>query len=83
MSVLRSQKWGTLGLEARGRAAIGAQTAPNSAVEPTVDAVAGPIAMVSLGSLVLFAEVGPSAVKLRASGVQWGVSSLGGIASVF
>jgi len=48
-----------------------------------LDAVGGPIAMVSLGSLVLFAEVGPSAVKVQRSGIEWGVFSLGGIASVF
>jgi hypothetical protein len=82
-SVLRQQGRAVLGLEARGRSAIGPQHAPNSAVEPRVDLVSGPIAMVSLGSLVLFAEVGPSALKLQGSGMRWGVASVGGVGSVF
>jgi hypothetical protein len=83
LSVLRHTGRAVLGMEARGRSAIGPQRGPNSAVEPTLDTLGGPIAMVSVGSLVLFGEVGPSAVKFQGTSVHWGVASLGGVGSVF
>ena len=82
-SAMRQAGRAALGLEVRGRSAIGPQRAPNSAVEPRLDAVGGPIAMVSVGSFVLFAEAGPSAFKLQGGGTRWGIASLGGVGSVF
>jgi hypothetical protein len=71
------------GLEARARTAFGLQHGTYSALEPRADAVGGPIAMVPVGSFVLFGEVGPSTVKLAGRSFQWGVASLGGVGTTF
>ena len=72
-----------IGLEARGRSAIGAQHGTNSAVEPRLDFVGGAVGMMTVNSFVLFAEVGPSAFKLQATNLRWGVASLAGVCAVF
>jgi hypothetical protein len=82
-AVLRPQGRVAWGLEARGRSALGAQHGASSALEPRLDVVGGAIGMVSVGSFVLFAELGPSAFKLQASDLRWGVASVGGICAVF
>jgi hypothetical protein len=82
-SLLRSQGWGVWGLEVRGRSAIGAQHAPTSAQEPRLDAVGGPIAMVALGNIVVFAEAGPSVVRPAGADLRWGIASLAGFGSAF
>jgi hypothetical protein len=71
------------GAEARVRSAIGQQHGTHSDVEPTFDAIGGPIAMASVGAFVLFAEVGPSAVKLRGADARLGLASLGGVGTAF
>jgi hypothetical protein len=82
-SVLRPQGRGVFGLEARGRSAIGAQHGTSSAVEPRLDVVGGAVGMLTVSSLVLFAEVGPSAFKLQSSDLRWGVASVGGVCALF
>jgi hypothetical protein len=82
-SVLRSQGAFVFGLEGRGRSAIGPQHGMSSAVEPRLDLNAGAIGMVSLGSFVLFAETGPSALRLAGSDMRWGVTSLAGLGAPF
>jgi hypothetical protein len=82
-SVLRPEGRATLGLEARSRSAIGPQHATYSAIEPRLDVVGGAIGMMTVRSVVIFAELGPSAFKLQGTGLRWGVASLGGICAVF
>jgi hypothetical protein len=83
VSCIRPQGRTAWGLEARARSAIGPQRGRNSGPEPRFDMVAGPTAMISLSSVILFAEIGPSAVQFQGTSVQWGLASLGGIGSVF
>jgi hypothetical protein len=82
-SLLRSSAKATVGFEARARSAIGAQTAPNSSIEPRADMVDGVLLLVPVGPVVAFAEAGPDVVKLPASNARWGVASVCGVASVF
>jgi hypothetical protein len=82
-SLLRSQGVVLFGLETRGRSAIGAQHGTSSSLEPLRDVRAGAVAMVTVRSLVLFAEAGPSAFKLQGAEWRWGVASLGGICAIF
>jgi hypothetical protein len=71
------------GFEGRGRSAIGAQHGASSALEPRADATAGAIGMVTVGDFVLFAELGPSAVKMQSAEWNLGIASLGGICALF
>jgi hypothetical protein len=71
------------GGEGRARSAIGPQHGTHSAVEPRFDAMVGPTALVALGTFVAFAEVGPSAVRLPAADIKWGVATVAGLASLF
>jgi hypothetical protein len=83
ISALKPLGRGVLGLEARGRSAIGAAQSASAAREPRLDLASGGIGMVALGSFVLFAEVGPSAVRFQGSDARWGVASLGGLLALF
>jgi hypothetical protein len=71
------------GFEGRGRSAIGAQHGASSAQEPKVDATAGAIGMLTVGDFVLFAELGPSAVKMQSAEWKLGIASLGDICALF
>ena len=82
-ALLKSQSRVVWGFEGRGRSAIGAQHGTNSALEPRTDAVAGALAMVALGDFVLFAELGPSAVRMPAADWRLGVASIAGLCAVF
>jgi hypothetical protein len=82
-AVLRPQGRMVWGIEARGRSAIGGQHAPSSALEPRMDAIGGAVGMLSLSNLVLFAEIGPSAVKMHGTDLRWGVASIGGVCALF
>jgi hypothetical protein len=82
-SFVQSRGRVVLGVEGRARAALGPQQGAMSAVEPRLDAVGGPIAMVTLGTFVLFAEAGPSAVKMQMSRLHWGGAALVGVGSGF
>jgi hypothetical protein len=72
----------TLGLDARFRFAIGTQKGTMAAAEPKLDVLAGPVAMAAVGPLLLFAEAGPSLLKV-AGKTSFGVVSIGGVGAVF
>jgi hypothetical protein len=82
-SILHQTGRMVLGVESRARSAIGTQRGMHSNVEPRFDAMIGPTAMVSFGTLVAFAELGPSAVRLPAADTKWGIASVAGLASIF
>jgi hypothetical protein len=71
-----------LGFDSRVRFAIGAQHVAASKAEPRFDLLAGPIATVVAGPVALFAEAGPSLLKLGAE-TQKGVVALGGVGTAF
>lgn len=74
-------RW-SFGLDGRFRFAIGEQHLPTGTVEPKLDLMAGPVAVATLGSVAIFAEAGPSLLKL-ASDTSVGVAALGGVGSAF
>jgi hypothetical protein len=70
----------TLGIDARARSAIGHQA---RVTEPTFDAFGGPVAMIMLGTVAIFSEVGASALRMPGHGIRAGFGALGGIGSAF
>jgi hypothetical protein len=72
----------TLGLDARFRFAIGTQKGTMAAAEPKLDLLAGPVAMVAVGPLLLFAEAGPSLLKVGGE-TSFGVAGVSGVGAVF
>jgi hypothetical protein len=72
----------TVGLDARLRLAIGTQKGTMAAAEPKLDLLAGPVAMAAVGPLLLFAEAGPSLLKVTGK-TSFGVAGLGGVGAVF
>jgi hypothetical protein len=73
-----------LGLDSRARFAIGTQTRkPGAAAEPTFDALAGLTATATLGTFVVFAEIGPSAFKTSGADTRLGATAFGGLGSAF
>ena len=72
----------TLGLDARFRFAIGTQKGTMAAAEPKLDLLAGPVAMVTVGPLLLLAEAGPSLLKVTGE-TSFGVAGMGGVGAVF
>lgn len=74
-------RW-ALGLDGRCRFALGAQRPATGTVEPKLDLMAGPVAVAALGPVAIFAEAGPSLLKVTAD-TSVGVAALGGVGSVF
>ena len=74
-------RW-ALGLDSRLRFAIGAQRSANAAAEPKLDLLAGPVAAAAVGPVALFAQAGPSVLKMNRD-TSVGVAALGGVGSVF
>jgi hypothetical protein len=73
-----------LGLDSRLRFAIGPQhTKAGAAPEPTFDALVGATATATLGTFVVFAEVGPSAFKVTGADSRLGATAFGGLGSAF
>jgi hypothetical protein len=72
----------TVGLDARFRFAIGTQKGTMAAAEPKLDLLAGPVAMVAAGPLLLFAEAGPSLLKVTGE-TSFGVAGVSGVGAVF
>ena len=68
-----------LGLDARARFDLGSQP---TKLEAKLDAVAGPVASVTLGPLAVMAQAGASALRLRDT-TSYGVVALGGVGSSF
>lgn len=75
-------RW-VLGLDSRARFAIGAQHDKDAVTEPTFDALGGPIGILVMGRFVLFAQAGPSVVKLPGQGTKAGMGSFGGLGATF
>jgi len=74
-------RW-SVGLDSRLRFAIGTQKSANAAAEPKFDLLAGPVAAATVGPVALFAQAGPSVLKVT-SATSVGVAALGGLGSVF
>jgi hypothetical protein len=72
-----------VGLEGRARVAIGAQRSATAAAEPTFDLAGGPVALVVAGPVAVFAEAGPSVLRLAASGTHLGLAAVAGLGSAF
>ena len=74
-------RW-TVGVDSRVRFALGAQHGAMAAAEPRFDLLAGPLAAATVGPVALFAQAGPSVLKLAGT-TSSGVAALGGVGSVF
>jgi len=74
-------RW-SVGLDSRLRFALGTQKGANAAAEPKFDLLAGPVATAAVGPVALFAQAGPSVLKVT-SDTSVGVAALGGVGSVF
>jgi hypothetical protein len=75
-------RW-SLGVDSRLRFAIGTQKSANAQAEPKFDLLAGPVAAATVGPVALFAQAGPSVLKLAGRDTSVGVAALGGLGSVF
>jgi hypothetical protein len=73
----------SLGLDSRARFALGAQRSAVAMAEPTFDLAAGPVATFIAGPLALFAEAGPSVLRLPATGTRFGLAAIGGVGTAF
>ena len=74
-------RW-TVGVDSRLRFAIGSQKSATATAEPKLDLLAGPIVAATVGPVALFAQAGPSVVKLT-SQTSAGVAALSGVGGVF
>jgi hypothetical protein len=74
-------RW-AVGLDSRLRFAIGAQRSAAAMAEPRLDLLAGPIASATVGPIAMFAQAGPSVVKMTGD-TAVGLAALGGVGSVF
>ena len=74
-------RW-TLGIDTRMRFALGMQRSANAQAEPRFDLLAGPTAAAVIGPVAVFAEAGPSIVKLSGN-LSTGLAALAGVGSVF
>jgi len=74
-------RW-SLGVDSRLRFALGAQKSAMAQAEPKFDLLAGPIAAATVGPIALFAQAGPSVLKVTRE-TSVGVVALGGVGSVF
>ena len=75
-------RW-AVGVDSRLRFALGTQRSAAAQAEPRLDLLAGPIATATVGPIAMFAQAGPSAVKLSGRDTAVGVAALGGVGSVF
>jgi hypothetical protein len=82
-AVFRSWRAVSVGFDARARFALGVQRAAAAVREPRVDLAALPFASVVVGPVALFAQAGPSALRLANSDVVVGVTALGGVGAAF
>jgi hypothetical protein len=80
-SLYGAGRW-SVGLDSRVRFALGAQRGANAAAAPKFDLLAGPVAAATVGPVALFAQAGPSVLKVTGD-TSVGVAALGGVGSVF
>jgi hypothetical protein len=76
-------RWLSLGLDTRARFAIGTQHGRAATTEPSFDFLAGPVATVVTGPVALFAESGPSVLRLAGGPTRAGVAALAGVGTAF
>ena len=74
-------RW-TFGLDSRLRFAIGTQKSAQAMAEPKFDLLAGPVAAATVGPIALFAQAGPSVLKVT-NDTSVGLAALAGIGSAF
>lgn len=74
-------RW-AFGIDSRLRFAIGTQRSAMAMAEPKFDLMAGPVAAAAVGPVALFAQAGPSVLRVTTS-TSAGVAALAGIGSVF
>jgi hypothetical protein len=82
LALLRSYSRWTIGIDSRLRIAIGPQHTRQTVAEPSFDMLAGPVATVALGPMAVFAEAGPSLIKV-ANQISVGVAGVGGVGTSF
>jgi hypothetical protein len=80
-SLYAAGRW-AFGFDSRLRFAIGAQRSAMAAAEPRFDLLAGPVASAAVGPIALFAEAGPSVLKVTGD-TSVGVAGLAGVGSTF
>jgi hypothetical protein len=71
------------GVDARVRSAIGTQLGKAATIEPKLDGMGGPLAIVTLGPIGVFAELGPSVVRMPEASARFGLAAFGGLVSAF
>jgi len=81
-SLYAAGRW-TFGVDSRLRFAIGTQKSAMAQAEPRFDLLAGPLAAATVGPVALFAQAGPSVLKLAGTSTAVGVAAVGGVGSVF
>lgn len=81
-SIMRQGPHATIGFDSRVRFAIGTQHGKAAAIEPTFDVLAGPLVILPLGPVAVFAEPGFSAFKLGAT-AHLGMAVLAGMGAAF
>jgi hypothetical protein len=74
-------RW-AFGIDSRLRFALGAQRGAMAMAEPKFDLLAGPVAAATTGPIALFAQAGPSVLRVM-NGTTAGVAALAGVGSVF
>ena len=75
------ERW-TFGFDSRVRFAIGGQKSATAVAEPKLDLLAGPVATATVGPIALYAEAGPSVLKVTGN-TSVGAAAVGGLGSVF
>jgi len=80
-SLYAAGRW-TVGVDSRLRFALGTQKSAMAQAEPKFDLMAGPIASATVGPVALFAQAGPSVLRVT-DHTSAGVAALGGVGSVF
>jgi hypothetical protein len=78
-SLYAAGRW-TFGLDSRLRFAMGTQK--RAMAEPKLDLLAGPVAAAAVGPVAVFAQAGPSLLKLSGT-TSAGMAALAGVGSVF
>jgi hypothetical protein len=81
-SLYAAGRW-AFGVDSRARFALGPQKTAMAQSEPKLDFMAGPLAAATVGPVALYAEAGPSLLKLAGSTTAAGFAGLGGVAAVF
>jgi hypothetical protein len=80
-SLYGSGRW-AVGLDSRLRFAIGTQRSAMARAEPKLDVLAGPVVAATVGPVAVFAQAGPSVLRVT-NQTSVGVAALGGLGAIF